>query len=270
MSTAALPGLKATPRRWRRPVLLGAALLAVWGAVALAFSAHAYWLSAWRGEPQAWWPAFGYSLAIFFVWACLTPPLAWTAQRIEARVSGRWRRLALYAAGFPLTTAAHVMLFALLFWPLYNDGGRIASPWAMGLRMMAPNLDTNLLFYALVVAGAVAALHWRRRQVPAPAAPSPVPVFLRARSRGVVRSLPLEEIDWIGAAGNYAEAHVNGATHLLDDSLTALAARLPADAFARIHRSALVRLDRVAEVRSLGRGDALVRLRSGAELRLSR
>jgi two-component system LytT family response regulator len=93
---------------------------------------------------------------------------------------------------------------------------------------------------------------------------------LVARSHGSVRLVRLDEIDWIAAAGDYAEVHANGRTLLLDESMASLEARLPHDAFARIHRSAIVRLDRVTEIRPGAHGDGVVRIACGAELRLSR
>ena len=93
---------------------------------------------------------------------------------------------------------------------------------------------------------------------------------LVSRSHGSVRLIRLDEIDWIAAAGDYAEVHARGRSHLVSDSMSALEARLPAAEFARIHRSAIVRLDRVAEVRPGSHGDGIVRLRCGAELRFSR
>lgn len=93
---------------------------------------------------------------------------------------------------------------------------------------------------------------------------------LVARAHGSVRLIRLDEVDWIGAAGDYAEVHAQGRSHLLSDSMTALEASLPAAEFARIHRSTIVRLDRVAEIRPGSHGDGIVRLRCGAELRFSR
>jgi two-component system LytT family response regulator len=93
---------------------------------------------------------------------------------------------------------------------------------------------------------------------------------LVARSHGSIRLVRLDEIDWIAAAGDYAEVHANGRTLLLDESMASLEARLPHDAFARIHRSAIVRLDRVTEIRPGTHGDGVVRIACGAELRLSR
>jgi two-component system LytT family response regulator len=93
---------------------------------------------------------------------------------------------------------------------------------------------------------------------------------LSARSRGRLTRIDLAAIDWLAAAGDYVEVHAEGRTHLLDETLAGLSTRLPAGAFARIHRSTLVRLDRVRALESAGHGDGLVVLSSGERLRLSR
>jgi two-component system LytT family response regulator len=93
---------------------------------------------------------------------------------------------------------------------------------------------------------------------------------LSARARGRLTRIDLATIDWLAAAGDYVEVHAQGRTHLLDETLAGLSTRLPASAFARIHRSTLVRLDRVRTLESAGHGDGVVVLTSGARLRLSR
>jgi len=246
-----------------RRVRLLAVIVGGWAIVALALSLQGYVTAASAGRPQAWWPSFGYSLAIFSVWAVLTGPILVAVRRIEASGRSLARRAVAYAFGGPVAWALHIGLFVLAYWPVYNDSGRIPTPWAMAEKMFVRNLGTDLLFYAALVAiGVVAA-----RRTPRP---QPVPDALRARSRGAVRIVPLDHVEWIQAAGNYAEAHTAQGAVLLDESLASLAQRLPADRFARIHRRAIVRLDRIVEVRSLGRGDADVLLRSGRGLRLSR
>jgi DNA-binding LytR/AlgR family response regulator len=52
--------------------------------------------------------------------------------------------------------------------------------------------------------------------------------------------------------------------------MAALVGQLPVNEFARIHRGAIIRLDRVQEIRRLGRGDASIFLSTGQALRLSR
>lgn len=242
-----------------RPWRLAAAIVLGWSAVAALLSLQG-WLTS--GGAQAWWPSLGYSFAIFSVWAALTWPVLAAVRRAEASGLGLTARLLVYAAGLLVVAALHVGLFVAVYWPIYNDDGRLGR-WAMGERMFVRNLGTNALFYAALVG---TGLRLARRPAPAP----PPAEALRARSRGAVRIVPLGDVDWIGAAGNYAEAHTGQGSVLLDESLSALAARLPGEAFARIHRGAIVRLDRIAAVKSLGRGDAEVVLRSGAKLRLSR
>jgi two-component system LytT family response regulator len=90
------------------------------------------------------------------------------------------------------------------------------------------------------------------------------------RDGGRVAFVPVDELDWARAAGNYVELHARGATHLLRETLTALAARLDPVRFGRVHRSTLVNLERVREVRPLGGGDHELILIDGTRLTLSR
>ena len=78
------------------------------------------------------------------------------------------------------------------------------------------------------------------------------------------------EIEWIGAAGDYSELHVHGATHLLREPLSVLLRRLPAHVFCRIHRSFVVNLSRVSGFKTLRNQDLLVRLKDRTVLRASR
>jgi len=79
-----------------------------------------------------------------------------------------------------------------------------------------------------------------------------------------------EEIDWIDAAGNYARLHVAGATHLLREPLKALEARLDPERFLRVHRSAIVNLERIASVEPYFHGEYVLTLRDGTRLTSSR
>lgn len=97
----------------------------------------------------------------------------------------------------------------------------------------------------------------------------PLTRFL-VRSRGRMHLVPVDEVDWIGAAGNYVELHVGSETHLVRGTLQSLERRLPQTTFARIHRSTIVNLDRVRALHPWSHGDFQVELRDGTELRLSR
>ncbi len=79
-----------------------------------------------------------------------------------------------------------------------------------------------------------------------------------------------EEIDWVEAADNYVCLHVGNDTHLLRETMNSIETRLDSERFARIHRSTIVNLDRVKELRPWFHGEYVVVLRNNAELTLSR
>ena len=93
---------------------------------------------------------------------------------------------------------------------------------------------------------------------------------LIARAGRAVVTVPFDEIEWVEAAGNYARLHTAGGERLVRETLKGLEARLPASDFVRIHRSTLVRLERVVRVEPDGTGGARVELASGARLRAGR
>jgi two-component system LytT family response regulator len=92
--------------------------------------------------------------------------------------------------------------------------------------------------------------------------------LVRTRDRTVV--VDVDHIDWIEAADYYATLHVGGRAHLLRETLTELAQRLDPRRFFRVHRSAIVNMERVREIHPLFRGDSELVLADGTRVRLSR
>lgn len=82
--------------------------------------------------------------------------------------------------------------------------------------------------------------------------------------------LRIAEIDWVEACGNYVSLHIGKKAWLLRETIAAMDQRLAPHGFARIHRSTLVNVERVAELRALANGEFAVLLRDGDELKLSR
>lgn len=114
-----------------------------------------------------------------------------------------------------------------------------------------------------------------RDEAVADATPSAAPVDARpsavlVRTRTKVLRIGLADIDWIEAAGNYVHLHVDREVYLLRETITAFEAKLAPTQFARIHRTAIVNLDRVVEFHPTVSGDFSVTLRGGAQLRMSR
>jgi two-component system LytT family response regulator len=82
--------------------------------------------------------------------------------------------------------------------------------------------------------------------------------------------LPLEEIDWIAADGDYVRVYVGGRGHLVRHTIGALEAQLDPRRFARIHRSTIVNVERVREVMPRGDRGLELKLRDGTLLGASR
>ncbi|HYC93144.1 MAG TPA: LytTR family DNA-binding domain-containing protein [Thermoanaerobaculia bacterium] len=78
------------------------------------------------------------------------------------------------------------------------------------------------------------------------------------------------EIDWIEAADYYVSLHVAGTSHLLRRTMDEIEKQLDPRQFFRVHRSAIVNVDRVREIHPLFRGDCALVLSSGQRVKLSR
>ena len=97
----------------------------------------------------------------------------------------------------------------------------------------------------------------------------------RARQRILVPTstgdlvIESDEIDWVEADDYYAAIHARHGRHLIRESLASLEHRLDRDRFVRTHRSAIVNVDRVSEVRK-ETGETFLILRSGASIPVSR
>jgi len=101
--------------------------------------------------------------------------------------------------------------------------------------------------------------------------PEPRPIDrMMVKSSGRITFLRVDEIDWIEAADNYVRVHAGKEGHLIRETMNHLEAQLDRRKFVRVHRSAIVNVDSIAEIRSLFHGDHSIRLRTGAEIPLGR
>jgi two-component system LytT family response regulator len=77
-------------------------------------------------------------------------------------------------------------------------------------------------------------------------------------------------IDWIAAEGVYARVYVGSQSQLVRMSMNEMEVRLDPQRFVRVHRSAIVNVDRIRELRETSRGEYSVILESGTSVKLSR
>jgi len=90
------------------------------------------------------------------------------------------------------------------------------------------------------------------------------------RSAGRVVFLRTDDVEWFEGCANYVRLHVGKDSHLLREKISTLETRLDPRKFVRIHRSTIVRIDQIKELRSSGDGEQVVVLHDGSRLSLSR
>jgi two-component system, LytTR family, response regulator len=90
------------------------------------------------------------------------------------------------------------------------------------------------------------------------------------KSGGRISFVKASEIDWIEAEGNYVRLHSGKESYLLRETLSQMEERLDSQHFVRIHRSTIVNLNSVKELRSYFHGEYQVLLHDRTELLLSR
>jgi hypothetical protein len=194
--------------------------------------------------------------------AAATPAILALTRRapIEAPVAAR--RAALHLAFNLGMTIALIVASCLLVrllppamhHPLWHD--------------IADQLAANGALVAAWIAGLTAIAHAvrnRRRNITGEDAAS-----LAFRQRGRFTRMDLSQVAWIETQGNYLALHgATGAT-LLRRTAKSLESELDPERFVRIHRRAIVALDAVQAVTPLAAGDAVLRLKTGESLRVSR
>jgi len=105
---------------------------------------------------------------------------------------------------------------------------------------------------------------------PSPPASPPYIQRIPIESRGKVQYIPIDHIDYIAASGPYAEIVVGTRRHLVRETMQSLEDSLDPARFMRVHRSAIVPLDRVEMLLRGAGGDYELQLKNGARVRVSR
>lgn len=93
---------------------------------------------------------------------------------------------------------------------------------------------------------------------------------IAVRTGDTTQFVEVDAIDWIAAAENYVELHVGPAQHLVHVALATLEKSLDPARFARIHRSAIVQVDRIRSARPAQHGEYVLTLAGGATVRSGR
>jgi hypothetical protein len=87
---------------------------------------------------------------------------------------------------------------------------------------------------------------------------------------GRIVLLNIEDVDWITSEGNYVSLHSKGKTYLLRDTMDRMEEKLDQNAFVRLRRSTIVRIDQIQELHPASKGEFDVLLKDGTRLSSTR
>lgn len=240
-------------RRWFAPAALGLGWLALGAAAGIQ--------EVVAGGPPMRWARAGPPLLAGVLWVPITFAATALARRFPWR---RDRAAAFVAVHLPAALATSFVLNAAFSAALVLLG-------VPGVDVAAATLRTGIRWLHLNAGGylaVVGAVHLLDRR-PGPESRSARPT-LRHSSGAERFQVPLAEIDWIEADGDYARVHAGGRSYLLPARMKDLETDLADSSLVRVHRSAIVNVDRVREVRHRSHGDYEAVLADGTVVRVSR
>ncbi|MCX7798563.1 MAG: LytTR family DNA-binding domain-containing protein [Melioribacter sp.] len=93
---------------------------------------------------------------------------------------------------------------------------------------------------------------------------------ISVKHKNVIKIISVKDIDWLEAQGDYVCVHTDNEKYLIHDSLKSLEKKLDPEQFVRIHRSAIVNIDKIEIIKSNLQGDYDVFLKNGTKVKMSR
>lgn len=262
---------------FRRPVEVGYWLLSCLLSAA-GNTATAQIDVARAGLGYASWEVASWEVSSALAVLMLVPLVVWFTARWPVHLDNGLRRLPLYLAASVAWSLAHVGLMVGMRMLVYAWHGEV---YVFGNAFVYEYLKDVRTFLGLVLLLHVYRALVRRLQGEAtllaapdddspPVAPVDRPAHFLVRKLGREFLVAAGDIEWVQAAGNYANLHVRGKVYPLRSTLSELQARLAPDRFARVHRSHLVNLGQIASIEPLEGGDARLHLHDGTVVPCSR
>jgi len=197
----------------------------------------------------------------------LIPVVAWWSSRFS------WRREAMLPAtvghivGSGLFATAHYLLMILTrvaIYPLYGRDFVFSGYWIQDLIV---EYQKDLKIYIAII-GIIGAYRYYRKQEAADVSARPDRLIVQTGSGETV--IRQDEIEYLESARNYVVVGTGQKEYLIRETLTNLEMIINAERIIRTHRSYLVNLDFVEELRTTGSGGRQIRMRSGKQVPLSR
>lgn len=230
------------------------------------------------GQDVARWEPWVWELSSGLTWLALIPLLVRFNRRFPLQ-SGQFRRSALAHLLFTVPfSLLHVLGMVALREVAYAwmGGDYDFGDWLDGLGYeYLKDVRTYAGFLAVIYLYRFVLRRWQgeaeflsegREDVAA----EPVTDRFLVKKLGREFLVKVDDIDWIEASGNYVNLHVGERLYPLRETMAGILLKLDDRGFARVHRSAIVNLDRVREIEPFDTGDARAHLLGGGVVPVSR
>jgi DNA-binding LytR/AlgR family response regulator len=208
------------------------------------------------------------------------PLVLWFDSKVPIRLSNWRRALSAHAAFSVVFSLGHVGLmyaFRQWTWPLFSPGRQYGwEHWPLEFAFeYLKDFRTYLMILALVY---LYRFILRRIQGEAelvdegedPDEPPTTSERFLVKKLGREFLVRTNDIDWIEACGNYVNLHVGKRVYPLRDTMMRIDERLSGQGFQRVHRSAIVNLERIVELSQTESGEGAARLSSDVTVPVSR
>ena len=204
-----------------------------------------------------------------YCWALLTPLVLRVASRFPF-AKGRFLQ-----AFFVHIPAA--VVFALIQLGLYSvvatfiSGSGINRGLGLYRELVVEEFHQSVLVYALIIAVYYAhQILFKSERIETEDSAVEYLSRVSIKVNGRIVLLNIDDVEWITSEGNYVSLHSTGKTYLLRETMDRIEKKLDPDAFVRLRRSTIVRIDQIQELHPTSQGEFEVHLKDGTRLSSTR
>jgi len=197
----------------------------------------------------------------------LIPAVAWWLNRFPLRRDRLLSAIIGHVLGSGLFAIAHYFLLVgmrFLVYPVYGYEFIFSDFW---LQNLVFEYQKDIKIY-LAVVGIIAAYRYYSRQEASAVSAKPDRLIVQTGSGETI--IRQEDIEYLEAARNYVVVGTNAKEYLVRETLGRLEKTIATEHIVRTHRSYLVNIDRIEEIRSTDSGGHEIRMQSGKRIPLSR
>ncbi len=265
--------------RWRRPLEIGFWIVltlinGIANSITVLMDIRRVGLDIADWKPAVWEWSSGLTILL------LIPALAWFTRRHPLHWDTLRRNLPLHVLGSVVFSLAHVLGMVAMRKLAYATQG-MDYDFGVWPRELLYEYLKDVRGYAMIVSIMEGYRFVQRRlrgeaslldrpDEGEPLEPVDRPERFLVRKLGREFLIAAHDIEWLQASGNYVNLRVRGHDYPLRSTIAGIEARLDPGRFARVHRSYIVNLGRIASIEPLDTGDARLHLHDGQALPCSR